>query len=900
MTIALTKIQPPRPRAGLVERGALQARLADALRTRRLVLLSAPAGYGKTTLLAQEVARMPAGSAVAWISADSGDDLQRLLECMLAALEPFDPPWRSAPEALLTQLGQRSSDELRAVAAEIINTLDACEAPHGVIVFDDVHRIDDPAFFRFLDLLIERMSPRWCVALTSRTEPPLALGRLRAHDDVAEFRQLQLQFARDEAQQLAHGAGIDAPLADRLFDRTHGWPAALRIAVGAVQASAEPASARGERALRTSERPLFEFLVSEVLEQLPPELADFLLATSVLPELGPARCSALTGVARPAEHLDAIERLGLCIDVIDTPERALRLHDLLREVLQLRLQQRDPARLALLRRRVADTEPDPIRRITLLLDAGDVPAAAQLAFDHLPPLIVTSGAGTTLHIVSQFPSHLRDALPELAFVRGLASWGQHWDFPVMLQLMQRAEDEFMARGDTERAQLASAYIAIALIAIGRSDEGAAVLARLRNQALPARTEAIVLTAEAWYDIDVCRYTTVAPLMRRLLDVLQLAGRLDLWYQTTPPLRMPGLPGITPVLERHAELMLRVAGDAPTPLRAIAVQTQAWCALWRGRIDEARELVESARDDAHWSGQTHAVRAHQFAINAVLALVAGDAPAAVAAAEARLAAFSPTGSPWHRYVLAIFLARVAATGGDLAALRAALARVETERAAAGPLADPERRARPRELPLQAQLAWLEGRRDDAIGDWRASLAMEGAIHVMGYATEVRVRLASALLERDDAQGAADALAPVFPAARIDGPGGALLAGEALQTVASYGWGRLLRADEAAELRSWWQIVAAERATHLGIAAGAEAAAGTTATVIDAREALPATLTARELEVLARIAAGDSNKLIAREFDLSLHTVKRHVANILGKLGVDTRGQAAARHRAQARC
>jgi ATP/maltotriose-dependent transcriptional regulator MalT len=89
MTFALTKIQPPRPRAAFVERGPVQARLADALRSRRLVLLCAPAGYGKTTLLAQEVSRLPEGSAVAWVSADAGDDLQRLLECMLAALEPL-------------------------------------------------------------------------------------------------------------------------------------------------------------------------------------------------------------------------------------------------------------------------------------------------------------------------------------------------------------------------------------------------------------------------------------------------------------------------------------------------------------------------------------------------------------------------------------------------------------------------------------------------------------------------------------------------------------------------------------------------------------------------------------------------------------------------------------------
>src|SRR5690606_9076269 len=109
--------------------------------------------------------------------------------------------------------------------------------------------------FRFLDLLAERSSPRWTLVLSSRTEPPLALARLRAVGDLAEFRQLQLQFARDEARALVSGAGLDGALADRVFDRTQGWPAGLRIAMGAAQQG----GASIDRALRSGERPMFEF-----------------------------------------------------------------------------------------------------------------------------------------------------------------------------------------------------------------------------------------------------------------------------------------------------------------------------------------------------------------------------------------------------------------------------------------------------------------------------------------------------------------------------------------------------------------------------------------------------------------------------------------------------------------
>jgi LuxR family maltose regulon positive regulatory protein len=324
MAFARTKIQPPRPRAAFIERGQMQPRLAAALASQRLVLLCAPAGYGKTSALAHELARLPPEHAVAWISADAGDDLQRLLDCLVTALEAFDPPWRTAPEALVARAGRAPADEQRLLAAELINALDACEVAHGVIVFDDVHRVDDAAFFVFLDLLVERLSARWTVALTARSDPPLALARLRARGELAEFRQLQLQFARDEARRLALDAGLHSDIAERLFDRTQGWPAGLRIAISAAQGAAgatRPLDA--QQWLRAADRPLFDYLVSEVLSQLRPELREFLLRTSVLADLDPARCAQVMGSDATA-LLDEIERLGLFTSVVDAPALTLR------------------------------------------------------------------------------------------------------------------------------------------------------------------------------------------------------------------------------------------------------------------------------------------------------------------------------------------------------------------------------------------------------------------------------------------------------------------------------------------------------------------------------------------------------------------------------------------------
>jgi LuxR family transcriptional regulator, maltose regulon positive regulatory protein len=880
VTFAHSKIQPPRPPAVPVERGALQARLAEALTTRRVVLLCAPAGYGKTTLLAQQIAQLPHEVAVAWISADHGDDLHRLFECLAVALEPFDPPWRTAPESLAARVAGSPADAQREVAGEVVNVLDACDVAHGVLAFDDVHRVDDPAFFRFIDNLIERLGPRWTLVLASRSDPPLALARLRATGELAEFRQLQLQFAHDEARRMARAAGLDDAHADRLFARTQGWPAGLRIAIEAAVAPVTPA----ERALRAGERPMFEYLVSEVLDQLEPRLAGFLQRVAVLPELEAARCAAVTGDPDAAARLDEIERLGLFVDVLDTPEPALRLHDLFREALLRVLAERDPAALADARRLAAATEPDPIRRMALLLDAGELEQAAALVHEHGPAMVARSGPAPATHLIARFPAPLRERAPELQFVRGLVAW-VHWDFPGMLACFERAEAGFAARGDTDDALLACAFRATGLIPMGRLDESTALVAGLGERVLPAPAQVMRLHAESWLAVDDGRTDEVAPLVVQMLDLLEGLDRPDLWYHTTPANRLPGLPGMSRPLLRHAALLVRLSGDEPSTLRAIALLVQAWDALWRGALAEAGELTERAREDDAWAGRTGAVWGHLLAVTALREAAMGNAAPALDAARTRLDDLGARHSAWGRWLLLLFVARTAAACGDADALTDALRRLDTQLLLVQATANP---ARTRAIaPLEAQLAWLTGQTDHAVTLWREALCHETQFEIWGLATESRVRLARALAGRGERTDAASVLAPVFHRAEQEGgPGGAVLAADALAELAAAPWRSEMAPASRIALEGWSRRLEAERGRSPGrapLGAGAgHAWRG---------------LTAREREVLERIAAGDSNKLIARALDLSLHTVKRHVANILDKLEVDTRGQAAAWYRSR---
>jgi LuxR family maltose regulon positive regulatory protein len=203
-------------------------------------------------------------------------------------------------------------------------------------------------------------------------------------------------------------------------------------------------------------------------------------------------------------------------------------------------------------------------------------------------------------------------------------------------------------------------------------------------------------------------------------------------------------------------------------------------------------------------------------------------------------------------------------------------------------------------LPARLAEADGRWDDAVAGYESALEDEPALAPYGQAREVRVRLAHALLRCGRTAAAARALDPVFERVHRHGDvGGVLFAGrQVLATLAGASWGPHLGPAQASELRQW--------ATRLGHAATAAQPAAVAAPTPPGRElpsALPSApppdtpLSSREHEVLSRLAAGDSNKLIARTFDLSPHTVKRHVANILDKLGLESRGQAAAWYRAR---
>lgn len=357
------KLTPPALRQDTVERPALVARLRSAS-AGRLTLLLAPAGFGKTTLLAQTFAASPADSdapRLAWLTADRADSApHRFLLAVLQALYVAQPGIAPAARALLETHGTPVEQVLAQLAAELA----ALQRPINLVI-DDYHTIGDPATHQLVAQLLDYALPALHLIIASRSEPPLPLGRLRAHGELAELHSDTLQFTLGEAQALFQQPGR-APLSDAqvrvLADRTEGWPAGLRLAALALERQADPERFVADFA--GTHRFIMDYLVDDVLRQQPPELRQFLLATAILDRLSGPLCDALLGAAgAPAaatrsrssqEWLEAIERQGLFLTPLDHERRWFRFHQLFAEVLRAELRRAEgPAHVSALHRRAA-------------------------------------------------------------------------------------------------------------------------------------------------------------------------------------------------------------------------------------------------------------------------------------------------------------------------------------------------------------------------------------------------------------------------------------------------------------------------------------------------------------------------------------------------------------------
>jgi LuxR family maltose regulon positive regulatory protein len=421
-----TKLALPRLGGPRLARRSLLARLHAGLQ-HKLTLISAGAGFGKTTLAVEWVHsswEQAAGPAVAWVSLDSGDnDPLRFWRYVFTAVQSLNP---EASSLALARLEASQESPFEAALTALINAL-ADHPGRDLLILEDYHFITNPGIHAGVAFLLEHLPQALHVVILTRGDPPLPLARLRARSEINELRALDLRFSLAETQAFLQGA-VSHPLApgtaEHLAARTEGWPAGLRLAGLALQSRPDPqAQVQFLETFTGSHRPLLEYLVADVLAAQPASLQAFLLETSFLNRLTGPLCDAVTGRSDSAAILDELERLNLFLEPLDGAGEWYRFHALFAEAMQHTARQRlGEARL----RRIAQAaslwyEAHALQNHTSLSEAVEAallaqsyPRAAGLIERTVKPRLVGNEYHTLLRWLQNLPEQVLVAHPHLA------------------------------------------------------------------------------------------------------------------------------------------------------------------------------------------------------------------------------------------------------------------------------------------------------------------------------------------------------------------------------------------------------------------------------------------------------------------------------------------------------
>ena len=347
--IAATKLQVPPARSRLVPRARLVERLTAGTAA-RLVLIQAPLGFGKTTLLVGWHEAAAKERPFAWLSLDRSDnDPVRFVEGVIAALQVLDS--RIGVEALVRLGGGSGLTDV--VLPLLVNDVVRLSSAL-VLVLDDYHVIESPRVHKAVGYVLDHQPPGLQLALSTRSTPPLPLGRLRVRRELLEVRAADLRFTDEEAAALLDitaGIGLEASDVAPLQDRTEGWAAGLQLA--ALMLSGRPRPSEFVSSFAGDDRPVVDYLGFEVLDGQPPEIRDFLLSTSILDRLCGSLCDHLTGGDGSARRLGELERGGLPLMPLDAKGNWYRYHPLFAELLRHELTRTRPDSVPGLHRRAS-------------------------------------------------------------------------------------------------------------------------------------------------------------------------------------------------------------------------------------------------------------------------------------------------------------------------------------------------------------------------------------------------------------------------------------------------------------------------------------------------------------------------------------------------------------------
>jgi len=878
-----TKLFAPQPGPKRVLRPRLLARLERCREPgRRLALICAPAGYGKTTLAGEWVQTQP--GLIAWLSLDPHDnDPNQFLAYLVAALRLARPGFGRAPEAYLQAL---EAAALQPALAELINDLTGLDEP-VLLVLDDYQSINLPAIHEGLGFLLDHLPPQVRLALVTRTDPPLPLHRYRARAQMVELRAEDLRFSTDETTEFfARAAGLNLQPAELavLDERIEGWAAGIQMA--ALSFERQPDVSRFIQSLGGSRRYILDYLAEEVLNSQPEELRHFLLQISILERFCAALCDTVTGgpAGSSARHLASIERQNLFLVPLDAEGRWYRFHHLFAGLLRVRLKQPGsdlgPEQALVLQQRASLwLEANGFLREAIhhALEAGDYERAADLVEGSTVALLGRGELHALLSWIEVLPAETIERRPWLCLAQAwtLGFNGRAEEAARRLHQAQAGLQNGAELAEAARRQLTHEIFAVRMlvtVSAGRPADAAELEEASRAAPLPGGQFAQSVICWAWgyvcrsagrLDEAAAAFEKVMQIGRALENQWTFSvGAVD--YATI--LRQRGrLRQAVQVYRQGLEQVLSRTAYAPGFIgRMESLLGVILCE--QNELAEAHRLIEASLEhNRWWRNPNHDT--HAWLARAALAQAEGDLPGMRAALEAarlvtaqfEVVALLRSGleSLWVQYWLASAdqpaaaqwaTAHAAAAAPDAALVGEAL---EIERLALARIwaAAGQKPAALRLLKLQAELARASGR----IGPLIETLVLQ-ALAGEDFA-EAQAALGQAL-----ALAAPEGYMRVF--VNLGQPMLALLAARAQEPD---GYVRALLAA--------FPVAAAPASPQPAGPAGP--------------------LSARELGVLGCLAQGLTNPQIGARLFIATGTVKAHTAAIFRKLDVANRTEAVAR-------
>ncbi len=917
--LLVTKFTIPPLHSALLPRSSL-LEILDQSCTVPLTLLLASPGFGKTTLLS--VWANQRTSQVAWVTLDNQDnDPTRFWAYVIAALRHSGSRLSTVGESAEALLHSSQPSFLTGALTSLINEL-AAHAQDTIVILDDYHLIGEPAIHESLQFVLDHLPPCLHVLLASRSDPPLALARLRVRRQLVEIRETDLRLDRAEAASFltqVMNLSLTEEEIGHLAQRTEGWVAGLQLA--ALSMRRHPDRSSWISAFPGSHRLILDYVQQEILEPLPEGLQRFLLQTSVLDRMNAEVCQRLSGEPASQQMLESLERAHLFLVPLDEERRWYRFHTLFREVLLARLQATQPEQMTHLHREAAlwyQQKGWSHEAISHAKASQDFWFVAELLESCVERLHLQGEFKTLLTWIKFLPQEVLRAHPRLATNYLLAfnmlspfSNGEEQEYLNLLwatveQTLQR-EDQALLE-EAERDQLHHRMMILQAWNVGKQALADGNVEQLNNLAEPLQHLSL--------DDDIVW-------RQQLEGSIAMAARLA---GNFPPM-------VTALQEMRK--MTRMAQDRYQEVQALWGLIGALIAL--GQLSQARDYCEELSQLVNCLGGPLPVAAYPDLFQAQLAYEGNQLEEAKSAA---LIAIEKTTPLQYLDILMCayeVLIRVCIAQGDLSGAEQAVQEMERANQSAGiPLFHPWIES------LRAHLWLAQGHLTQA-ADWaeRTSNQQDTLFynHESAYLALARVyltqqrypqvmQLLTALLSSAEqvarvgsmiailalqvtalqASGATqEALRVLLRLLTATSPEGYLRvfldAGEPMQQAL-----QALLIPESGQQQDFSipPALASYASIILATFAGEQHPLVQQKSISPVSKALPQSptqaaqrllepLTPREQEVLYLLAEGASNQEIARQLVISFATAKKHVASILSKLGAENRTQAIAHAR-----